>query len=74
LTALALIWVLDLGGAVPSHLPGMIAATLAGLLSLGAAVVLYARRPVPATLRAAFIIQALGVVGLGTGWLAAAAF
>jgi 4-hydroxybenzoate polyprenyltransferase len=74
LVALLVIWVLHLSGAVPARAPGMAAATVATLLSIGAAIVLFTRRPEPATLRSTFIIQAVGVVGLGTGWLAAVAF
>jgi 4-hydroxybenzoate polyprenyltransferase len=74
LVTLALIWLLDLTSAVPAHLPWMLLATAASLLSVGLAAALFVRRPEPATLRTTFIIQALGVVGLGTGWLAAVAF
>jgi 4-hydroxybenzoate polyprenyltransferase len=74
LAALALVWALDLSGVVPGHVPGMVAATVAAVLSVGLAAALFARRPRPATLRLTFIIQALGVVGLSTGWLAAVAF
>lgn len=72
--ALALIWILDLTRVVPAHLTGMLAATGATLLSVALAAGLYAWRSQPATLRITFIVQALGVVALATGWLAAAAF
>jgi 4-hydroxybenzoate polyprenyltransferase len=72
--ALTLLWALDLSGAVPAHTPAMLLATAATILSVGAAVALYARNPRPPTLRLTFLIQALGVVALGTGWLAATAF
>lgn len=72
--ALALLWALDLSGVVPARAPGMLVATAAALLSAGAAIALYRLRPSPATLRATFIVQALGVVALGAGWLAAVAF
>jgi hypothetical protein len=52
----------------------MLGATAAGILSVGMAAALFFRRPEPATLRSTFIVQALGVIGLGTGWLAAVAF
>jgi 4-hydroxybenzoate polyprenyltransferase len=74
LAALALIWALDLAGAVPAHLAGMLVATVGLILSIGLAAGLYALRPQLATLRVTFIVQALGVVTLTTGWLAAAAF
>ena len=72
--ALALLWVLDGTGLVPAALPGMVLATVVGLLSVGVAIGLYVRHPAPATLRVTFLIQAVGVVGLGVGWLAAVAF
>jgi 1,4-dihydroxy-2-naphthoate octaprenyltransferase len=74
IVTLALIWTLDLSGAVPARLPAMIAATAATLLSVGLAAALFVLRPHPGTLRITFIIQALGVAGLAMGWLAAVAF
>jgi 4-hydroxybenzoate polyprenyltransferase len=74
LAALVLLWALDGTGGVPAHLGGMLVATGAGLLSVAMAVALYTWRPRPATLRLTFIIQALGVVAMATGWLAAVAF
>jgi 4-hydroxybenzoate polyprenyltransferase len=74
LVALALIWTLDLSGAVPAHLPGLLVASACVLLSTGAAAALFARRASSSTLRLTFIIQAMGVVGTATGWLAAVAF
>jgi 4-hydroxybenzoate polyprenyltransferase len=72
--ALLLAWVLDLVGAAPARTTAMAAATAAVLLSTLAAMGLFQRRPTPSTLRTTFIIQALGVVGMGAGWLAAVAF
>lgn len=74
LVALALLWVLDLTRVVPTRAVGMEATTAAVLVSTGLAVGLYALRPRPGTLRVTFILQALGVVALAAGWLAAAAF
>lgn len=74
LAAVALLWGLDLARAVPAHPTGMLVATGAAVLSVGLAIVLYTRQPRPATLRYTFTIQALGVVALATGWLAAVAF
>ncbi|HUY79099.1 MAG TPA: hypothetical protein VMV29_20180, partial [Ktedonobacterales bacterium] len=71
--ALALIWALALTRIVPAGLAGMLVATAAVALSVGAAVALYLRRPQPATLKLTFYIQALGVVALAGGWLAAVA-
>lgn len=73
LGALALLWALDLSGVVPARLPGMLAASVAVLLSVGLAIGFYRARPTPATLRTTFIVQALGVVALGAGWLASVA-
>lgn len=74
LVTLGLLWALNGSGAVPARLPGMVVATTASVLSVGAAIILFVRHPKPRTLRFTFIIQALGVVGMGAGWLAAAAF
>lgn len=74
LVALALVWILDLVGVVPARPLGMVVATVAVLVSTALAIGLYALRPGPRTLRLTFFIQALGVVALATGWLAAAAF
>lgn len=74
LVALALLWVLDLTRVVPTRAVGMEVATAAVLVSTGLAVGLYALRPRPGTLRVTFVLQALGVVALAAGWLAAAAF
>jgi len=71
--ALALIWALALTRIVPAGLAGMLVATAAVALSVGAAVALYVRKPQPATLKLTFYIQALGVVALAGGWLAAVA-
>ncbi len=71
--ALALIWTLALTRLVPAGLPGLLVATAAVALSLGVAVALYLRRPAPETLKLTFYIQALGVLVLGGGWLAAVA-
>jgi hypothetical protein len=74
LVALALIWLLDLTHFVPASRPGLLVASGAGFLSVVLAAGLYLSRPDPATLRLTFTLQALGVVGLATGWLAAVAF
>jgi len=74
LVALALLWALDGIGVVPSRLPSLVAASAIGLAASAGAAGLYVWKPSPATLRKTFIVQALGVVGLATGWLAAVAF
>lgn len=74
LAAMALLWILALTGVVPAHTTGMLVATAAATLSVALAAGLYARQPTSATLRRTFIIQAVGVVVLATGWLAAVAF
>jgi len=74
LVTLILMWVLDLTGAAPAQLVGMLVASAATVLSIGLAVALFAQRPEPATLRSTFIIQALGAVALGAAWLSAVAF
>ncbi|GAC1451126.1 MAG: hypothetical protein PVSMB4_10740 [Ktedonobacterales bacterium] len=74
LAAVALLWALALSRVVPAHTAGMLVATGAAVLSVGLAVALYRLWPRPATLRRTFIVQALGVVALATGWLAAVAF
>lgn len=71
--ALALLWALDLTRVVPARGGALLAATAAGLLSVALAMLLYRRWPVPQTLRTSFYIQALGIVILATGWLAAVA-
>jgi 4-hydroxybenzoate polyprenyltransferase len=71
--ALALIWLLDLFGTVPASPPGLLLASVAGLAAIGVAALLTLRRPTDQTLRAAFVIQALGVLGIGGGWLTAVA-
>lgn len=71
--ALALIWALDLTRLVPAGLAGMLVATAAVALSVSAACALYLRRPQPATLKLTFYLQALGIVALAGGWLAAVA-
>jgi 4-hydroxybenzoate polyprenyltransferase len=58
---------------VPAHPLGLAIAVVAGLLSALAPLVLYLRRPAPATLRTTFYLQALGVVILATAWFAAVA-
>jgi 4-hydroxybenzoate polyprenyltransferase len=65
---------LALIGLVPAHAAGMIVAAAGALLSMALAYVLYRQRPQPATLRLTFIIQALGVLTLAGGWIAAVAF
>jgi geranylgeranylglycerol-phosphate geranylgeranyltransferase len=74
LAVLALLWILALTRAVPARLDGLLVASGAGALSVALAAGLYARDPRPATLRLTFIIQALGVVALAVGWLAAVTF
>lgn len=69
-----LLWTLALTGAVPTHLPGLIVATVAGLGSTAVAAALVIVNPGRASLRRAFIVQAWGAVALGTGWLASVAF
>jgi 4-hydroxybenzoate polyprenyltransferase len=71
---LALVWALHLTGLVPARLPGILVATSACLLSTLAAVLLYRRLPTAATLRQMFLLEALGVLGLAGGWIAAVAF
>lgn len=72
--AIALLWLLDLTGLVPAMQQVMLAASGAGLLSVALALGLYQLRPEPDTLRLTFLIQAVGVVALAVGWLAAVAF
>ena len=74
LASLVLLWALDVTGLVAARTPGMLVATGAAILSVALAAALYLLRPRPATLRLTFIVQALGVVALATGWLAAVAF
>jgi len=72
LVVLAFMWIIDFTGLVPSDTAGMVVATVAALVSVGLAVVLYRRSPRPATLRVTFLIQAVGVVVMTCGWVAAA--
>lgn len=58
---------------VPARPLPLALAVAAALFSSLAAATLYARRPIPATLRTTFYIQALGVVALAIAWFAAAA-
>jgi 4-hydroxybenzoate polyprenyltransferase len=74
LVVLAAMLLLALTGLVPAHTAGMIVATAGGLLSVGLTYVLYRQRPQPATLRLTFTVQALGVLALAGGWIAAVAF
>ncbi len=74
LLVLAGMWLLSLTSVVPAHGVGMLVASLGGVLSVLLAVALYLRRPQPTTLRLTFIIQALGVLALAGGWIAAVAF
>lgn len=74
IVGLALLWLLDITRLVPAALPGMIVASAAGLLSVTFSIGLYLLRPTSDTLRITFLIQAVGVVALGIGWLAAVAF
>ncbi|HEU5437834.1 MAG TPA: UbiA family prenyltransferase [Ktedonobacterales bacterium] len=67
-------WALDLAGAIPARLPAMLVATAGGLLPSLAAAALYRARPAPATLRRTFLLQAVGLLALAGGWLAAVAF
>lgn len=71
---LVVIWLLHLTGAVPAHGPGLLIGTVIGMLSVLLAVSLYIIRPTTGTLRLNFTIQAVGVVGMATGWLVAVAF
>jgi 4-hydroxybenzoate polyprenyltransferase len=64
---------LSVTGLVPARLLGLGIAVVAALLSALVPLVLYTRRPTPATLRTAFYLQALGVVFLATAWFAAVA-
>lgn len=74
LAVLAVIWALNLTGAVPARLIPLLAGTLAVAASVAAAMALYRRRAEPATLRLTFTLQALGMLGMVGGWLAAVAF
>ena len=74
LIMLAVVWALALTGAVPAHLPALIAGTLAGLACTIFAIARYRRSPTSETLRLNFTIQAIGTVALAAGWLAAVAF
>jgi 4-hydroxybenzoate polyprenyltransferase len=74
LAALVLVVVLDVTGAVPARPVPLFGAVGAGVISTGAAVALYVRSPSARTLRFTFVVQALGCVAIGIGWLAAVAF
>jgi 4-hydroxybenzoate polyprenyltransferase len=71
---MALLWLLDLTRAVPARPAGMWIASLFAVASTAAAWWLYRLQPTSSMLRTTFYIQAVGVVGLGAAWLAAAAF
>jgi 4-hydroxybenzoate polyprenyltransferase len=71
---LAGMWALHLTGAVPARGAGLLVATLGALLTSGLAALLYRAAPTSATLRRAFLIQAVGVLLLAGGWIAAVAF
>lgn len=71
---LAAMLLLDVTGVVPLRGPGLFIAAAATLVVYGLSVVLYRRRPVPATLRTTFLLQGFGVIALAGGWIAAAAF
>jgi len=68
-----LIWTLHLSRLAPAHLPALLVATAAGLLSVALAILLYLRKPLPVTLKVTFYVQALGVITLAGAWLAAVA-
>lgn len=72
--ALGGLWALDLAAIVRARSDAMLVASAAGLVSVGVAVALYRLRPTRAGLRTMFVVQALGVVALAAGWLAAVAF
>jgi 4-hydroxybenzoate polyprenyltransferase len=69
----AVLLVLDLIGAVPAHLAGLVVATLAACGSTALAVLRYARAPSLCILRSNFYLQAYGVVVLAISWIAAVA-
>jgi 4-hydroxybenzoate polyprenyltransferase len=74
LLTLAAMWLLNLTGLVPAHTAGLIIASAGGVLAALLPPVLYLRQPSPRTLRLTFLLQSLGVLALGGGWIAAAAF
>lgn len=70
----ATIAILHATGVVPAHVPALLLALAAGIVPSLIAAAAYARRPVPATLRATFLVQGLGVIVLAGAWIAAVAF
>jgi hypothetical protein len=74
LLTLAAMWLLNLTGLVPAHTAGLIIASAGGVLAALLPPVLYLRQPSLRTLRLTFLLQSLGVLALGGGWIAAAAF
>jgi 4-hydroxybenzoate polyprenyltransferase len=73
LVVFGLMLLLDVTRIVPAHPLGLAVAGVAALLASLLSPILYARRPVPVTLRITFYVQALGVVALATAWFAAVA-
>jgi 4-hydroxybenzoate polyprenyltransferase len=69
----AVVWMLDVIGAVPAHPVGLVVATLAACGSTVLAALRYARAPSPRVLRTNFYLQAYGVVVLAIGWMIAVA-
>ncbi len=74
LVVLAAMGALHLTGAGPARGAGLLLATLGALLTSGPAALLYRAAPTSTTLRRAFLIQAVGVLLLAGGWIAAVAF
>ncbi len=74
LLLLAILWALDLTGAVPARAPALLVASACGIAGALLPIWRYRRQPTSATLRSNFAIQAACMLGLAAGWLGAVAF
>jgi 4-hydroxybenzoate polyprenyltransferase len=74
LLAVVFVWALHGFDVVPAHPLPLLAGSAFVVASVALALLLYRRRPTAATLRRTFLAQALGILGLAAGWLAAVAF
>jgi 4-hydroxybenzoate polyprenyltransferase len=74
LLAVVFVWALHGFHVVPAHPLPLLAGSAVVVASVALALLLYRRRPTAATLRRTFLAQALGILGLAAGWLAAVAF
>jgi 4-hydroxybenzoate polyprenyltransferase len=74
LLAVVFVWALHGFDIVPAHPLPLLAGSAVVVVSVALALLLYRRRPTAATLQRTFLAQALGILGLAAGWLAAVAF